>query len=187
MAKLSCAIYIIVKLINNLNCKGAKDMIYPAKISSFLKKHPVYVPYKICKPNERLKYYRRYWFEDRQEIIKVLEIYEIDGIEYYFIKIGTSLYGSIPYPVKEATYELVPDTKDLFSRDNIIGDNNYYSGAEIKFWFFLHKDVLKKYSRDIVSFIDTNSKNVLNENIYYRVEYYNDTIRIINKKNTPEA
>jgi hypothetical protein len=159
-------------------------MIYPAKISSFLNKHPLYVPYKICKPNERLKYYRRYWFEDRQEIIKVLEIYEIDDIEYYFIKIGTSLYGSIPYPVKEATYELVPDTKDLFSKDNIIGDNNYYTGAEIKFWFFLHKEILRKYSKDIVSFIDPDSKNVLNDNIYYRVEYYKESIKI-NKKNIP--
>lgn len=161
-------------------------MIYPQKIGSFLKKHPIYIPYKINNPRERLKFYRRYWLEDRHEIIKVLEIYEIEDIEYYFIKIGTSLYGSIPYPVKEATYELVPDQNDLFNIDNIINDDKYYRGAEIKFWFFLHNDVMRKYIKDIKSYIDMNSKNNLNDNEFYKLEYYQNKIRFMNKRSSEE-
>lgn len=142
-------------------------MIYPDKLESFLMRYPEYIPYKISNSEDHLLIYRRYWIDDMNEIIKILDVYEIDDIEYYFIKISTSFYGIKPYPVEGLSYELVPD-KNNIKRKFIIGDNGYYTGAEIRFWFFTHGIELGKY-KSARKYLDTTSNYLIEDEEFYTV------------------
>lgn len=142
-------------------------MIYPDKLESFLMRYPEYIPYKINDSSSHLLMYRRYWIDDMNEIIKILDVYEINNIEYYFVKISSSFYGIKPYPVEGLSYELIPD-KNNIKRKFIIDDNIYYNGAEIKFWFFTHGIKSGKY-KSAMKYLDNTSKYLLEDSEYYKV------------------
>jgi hypothetical protein len=143
-------------------------MIYPDKLESFLMRYPEYIPYKIDESDDNhLQIYRRYWVDDMNEIIKVLDVYEINEIEYYFIKISSSFYGIKPYPVEGLSYELIPDKTNI-KRRFIIGDDMYYSGAVIKFWFFTHGMESGKY-KSANKYLNLTSKYLIDDNEFYKV------------------
>lgn len=146
--------------------------IYPDNLEDFLYKYPEYIPYKFLE-NDNLKLYRRY-YSTNHDIFKVLEIFEYFGTEYYNILINNSMQAVIPYPVKDILYELSPDYKDIKNK-NILNDNSYYTGAEIKYWFFINGINFKKHFTDIFTdieqYIILNGNNELNDFELYEIEY----------------
>lgn len=151
--------------------------IYPEKLREYILSEESQIDYipRHIKFNEHLRLYRRYWvkyFDD--ECIKVDEIYEIEGVEYYYVKHPNSLYDTITYPLDcNYTYELLIDKKDIKNIDNIINTKISYTGAEIKYWFFIHNiDLSSEKYIGFWSFLNPNSKNVISDDKYYFVKSY---------------
>ena len=149
--------------------------IYPEKLKEYIlseESNIDYIPRHI-KFNEHLRLYRRYFvtcFGD--DCIKVDEIYDVEGVEYYFVKYPNSLYGTISFPLdNNYTYELLIDKKDIKNIDNIINTKVSYTGAEIKYWFFIHNiDLSSEKYIGFWSFLNPNSKNVISDDKYYFVK-----------------
>ena len=155
-------------------------MIYPSTLANFLKKYPKYIPYRNNDPQYHLKLYRRYWIDSSNEIIKVMDVYDLDGDEYYFVKANTAFFHILPYPVNP-THELAQDNKKMFMKESILNDDKWYSGAEIKFWFFcnLSKFINSNYSRDLHMYFDMNSRSLIKDDKYYKVFTSKNRIKLI--------
>ena len=52
----------------------------------------------------------------------------------------------LSYPVKDILYELVPDHNNIKNR-YIINDDEWYTGAELKYWFFINKINIEPYKQ----------------------------------------
>ena len=76
----------------------------------------------------------------------------------------------ISYPVSDVLYELTPDYKDIKNKE-IINDNEYYTGAEIKYWFFANNINLDKYYTDLRHYIELDGKCKLNDYELYKIIY----------------
>jgi len=145
-------------------------MIYPENLGSFLVEYPEYIPYQFSKiQNNCLKLYRRYYSYEGN-IFKVLEIFNIFNTKYYNIKINNSLQAVISCPVYDILYELVPDHKNMINR-NIINDDNWYTGAEIKYWFFIHNKNIEQDYPDFKQYLYIDSKSEINDTGLYKVQY----------------
>lgn len=140
--------------------------IYPTKLEEFIMKNSQYVPRLMDPDDKQLKLYHRYWFTLAEQYGKVQEVYKIEDIDYYTMKFPESLFGSITFPEEEIIYELLIDKNNL-KNINIINTRISYSGAQIRYWFFLHKDELGYKYKKFWSFIDPNSKSLIIDNKYY--------------------
>lgn len=154
--------------------------IYPEKLKEYILSEESMIDYipRHIKFKEHLRLYRRYWvnyFDD--ECIKVDQIYEVDGIEYYSVKCTNCLYETITYPLDcNYTYELMIDKKDIKNIESIINTNISYTGAEIKYWFFMNKiDLSSEKYIGFWSFLNPNSKNLISDDKYYFVKSVLDT------------
>jgi hypothetical protein len=119
---------------------------------------------------EHLKMFHRYWSEEFQESFKVINIELIDNIEYYTIRSGeTGLLRYIPYPINHKySYELLVDYHRIGDRNNII--NKIYTGAEIKFWFTLHKVNYQDKCYSILwNYLDPTNKNFIKDSKQYKI------------------
>ena len=145
--------------------------IYPDKLELFLSDYPDYIPYPYTQ-YDQLKTYRRYYTEDNQ-IIKIIEIYDIFDTKYYSVKLNNSLQAVLPHPVTDIIYELVPLYNKNLSSINIINSDTWFTGAEIKYWFFLNRD--SKIIQHFEKYIRYNSMSSLNDISLYRVLYNYDT------------
>lgn len=144
--------------------------IYPKKLIEFLNSTSnKYIPKKINK-YDRLKLYRKYWTSFNDLFFKVMNIYDVDGIEYYSVKYKDMLNGEISYPISDDNiYELIIDRKHL-DQINIINNKKAYSGADIKYWFFIHNiDLDSPKYRNFIQFIYPNSNSCICDHKYYRV------------------
>ena len=104
-----------------------------------------YIPRRLNE-NEHLKLYRRYWIPELGGIIKVKDIWRSGGTEYYMIKCKNELYICTSYPIDSyfESYELLHDYSNIY-KQNIINNNELFTGAEIKYWFIMNND--KKYNK----------------------------------------
>jgi len=156
------------------------NRIYPEKLELFLSDYPDYIPYPYTK-YDQLKLYRRYYTEDDQ-IIKILEIYDILDTTYYYMKINNSLQAVIPYPVNDIKYELIPLYNEELPNEKIINSDQWYTGAEIKYWFFINKIDLNstKYS-DLKPYLYINGNCELNDINMYKILYNRHYFKIIGR------
>lgn len=144
--------------------------IYPKKLVEFLNTSSNnYIPKRINK-NDRLKLYRKYWTSFNDLFFKVMNIYDVNGVEYYSVKYKDMLNGEISYPISDDNiYELLIDRKQL-DKINIINDNTAYSGADIKYWFFIHNiDLDSPKYKNFAQFIYPNSNSCISDSKYYKL------------------
>lgn len=123
------------------------------------------MPRRLIK-NEKLELDHRYWLPDFGQVFSLTSIDKIDDIEYYFLsnKEGTQVYT---HPITEKDfYEFVPDDSFLCAK-NIINNNVYYKGYEIKFWFYWRSNE-DKY-KNFRPFIEINGKRLIEDNMSYKV------------------
>ena len=165
----------------------SKIMIYSPDLTEFIEKfcNEGYIPKKL-KNDDHCKLYKRYYNLYDKNGYKVESIFEDDnGIEYYEIKYnkqysGTGMmFGIKSYPVDEDTFELKYDGRGLqkYSERDIINSKLSLLGAEIKYWFYIHKIDLEseKYS-GFSSYLDFRSTSKLMDDKYYLIfaEYVQD-------------
>jgi len=139
--------------------------IYPNELVEIVRKFN-YVPRRLSK-NEHLKLYHRYWIPDMGGMIKVKDIWRIGKTEYYIVKYKGDLSICFSYPLDEysGTYELLHDY-DNISKKEIINDDNFYTGAEIKYWFVVnHQKSHEKFGK----FLTINSKLLIQDSKKYKV------------------
>jgi hypothetical protein len=98
----------------------------------------------------------------------VQQIYFVDDIEYYSVKYPKSLFGEFSFPVNKNTCELYIDKNNISSISNIINSNISYSGAEIRYWFFIKNiDLSSNAYNGFWSFIDPDSKSLISDDKFY--------------------
>lgn len=153
---------------------------YSDDLISKIKKYN-YIPKKI-NPTDHLKLYHRYWIPELGGVVKVKDIWKLDGIEYYTIKYKNDMMICFSYPIEDycyEAYELIHDYNDIY-KENIIGNNKIYTGAEIKYWFAYHNSSrYNKFNR----YLNKTSKDFINDNRYYKVYITNTNKYIIEKVN----
>jgi hypothetical protein len=150
-----------------------KRSIFPKPLIDIIKQHR-YIPRKL-RSDEKLKANHRYWLPYYNGIIKIQEITKINNIDYYFLTFDNKFNAAIPYPLEVmGGYELLYNFNNI-ELMNMIDDGNYYTGAEIKFWFVIKNiDLNKGKYSGFWSYLDPRSGNTLIDNKKYKLEYRPD-------------
>lgn len=141
--------------------------LYPEKLEEIIFNNPTHIPYIVSPETKRLKLYRKYFSVERNTLFKVWQIYEVGKELYYSIKYPDHLFGEITYP-KGKLYELFSDSNNIRNTKTIINTKISYTGAEIRYWFFINNKLGKKY-KGFIPFINPNSKSCIMDNKYYFV------------------
>ena len=81
----------------------------------------------------------------------------------------------LSYPVKDILYELVPDRNNIKNR-YIINDDEWYTGAELKYWFFVNKINIDRRFPEYKQYIYPEGKCEVKDSGLYKV-VYNDKFR----------
>ena len=141
--------------------------IYPEKLEQFLKNNTYYIPRQVSQ-GEHLRQYHRYWLAVSEEYIKVKDIYLVKDVEYYTIKYNKSMFGTLSYPVEEISYELLIDRINLRNIKEIVNTRVSYSGAQIKYWFFIHRDELDYHKYEgFLPFLDSSRESEISDDKFY--------------------
>lgn len=144
---------------------------YPDKLEQFIREEGhEYIPRRLRK-SEHLRLFRRYYRTYTNDCIKVYQIYYANNIEYYSVKYIDMMLGEITYPLNEDdTYELMKDKNDIAHKDNIINDDNKYTGAEIRYWFFVGNRLENPMYERFISYILPYSQNSICDNKTYYIK-----------------
>lgn len=150
-----------------------KYRIYPKELEKIVQETKL-IPRKIYY-EEKLKLYHKYFIPIYgSEVIKVENISTIYETEYYFIRYGNKMNGCLSYPIYRNSYELLHNDNNIGDSE-IINSNIAYSGAEIKFWFFINNiDFDKEEYKGFYSYIDPKNIKSIYDNKYYLVKYNPD-------------
>ena len=142
--------------------------LYPPKLEEFIKENTCYIP-RLIRFDEHLKMYHRYWRISQSEYFKVYQIYDVEGDEYYSVKYMENLTGELSFPIdKNNIYELLYDRRLIGEVPFIINNRISYSGAEIRFWFFIKKiDLDSRRFNGFWSYLDPLSKSAISDDKYY--------------------
>lgn len=150
--------------------------IYPKSIEECLEsRQDKYIPRKLNK-DEHLRLYKRYFQLFQNVYFKVIDVYNVEDIEYYTIRYHESLIGEISYPLDNSTtYEMMIDKHEIANLDNMINVSHSYTGAEIKYWFYSHNiDLSSDQYIGFASFIISGSKNEISDDKYYYLKAIKD-------------
>lgn len=143
--------------------------IYPDDLEEDIRTHK-YIPRR-CKVDEKLRLNHRYWIPDYKGFVKVYDIFNADGTEYYSVRFDGNMNAAIPHPIDDDFYELLHDYDEI-EKQKIINSDKSYSGAEIKFWFVYQKiDLSSKKYKGYWTYFNPDSKYLLVDNKYYKVSY----------------
>jgi hypothetical protein len=148
-------------------------LLYPVGLCEFLRNNR-YIPRRV-KEQEHLKTHHKYYSIDMNRYFKVLDVYQIGNIEYYSIRYSNTMQAEISYPITDEIYELLTDFSCIKNKA-IINCGEYYSGAEIRYWFFSNNiDLNEKDYYGFWGFLDSNSKSkIIDEKRYViRTDYEN--------------
>ena len=157
----------VLKLITN---NKSFVSIYPKKLENLIRENHV-IP-RLLRDKEKFKLYHRYWDCYHDDVFKVNDIFNIDDTPYYVINYGNENYVSIiSDPAStESYYEILKDYYCI-AEQNIINDNYYYTGAEIKYWFVINGDQENEMYKDFYRYFSPNSRTSLFDSKKYIVEY----------------
>lgn len=134
---------------------------------------------RILKQGEHLKLYHKYWL-DNYGAVKVQDIFIEKGTEYYIIRYSDRMSSCIPYPATGIyTFELLHNSERGMENEDVINSGQYYTGAEIRYWFYIN-DKIKKFA-DIFKYLSYTSDSALIDNKLYKVTYNNHHIKFIEK------
>ncbi len=68
-------------------------------------------------------------------------------------------------------YLLIKDDSDINSRKDIVNDNHMYTGAEIRYWFYIKNiDCFNRKYKGFWDYVDTYSKKRLNDHDVYMLK-----------------
>jgi hypothetical protein len=141
--------------------------IYPQKLEKYIKKNR-YIPRRIH-DNEHLKLYHRYWLSEINSVVKIMEIFSVEGTEYYIYKNESGMAGCESYPASGYNYELLHNNSKI-ENDDIINSDKEYTGAEIKYWFVLNNiDFNDDYYSGYWNFVNPRSRNIISDSFHYNV------------------
>lgn len=139
--------------------------LYPEKLEEIISNNPSHIPYIVSAETKNLKLFRKYFSVDRNTIFKVWQMYEAGKYKYYSVKYPDHLFGEITFPTGRL-FELFSDSNNIKNIKSIINTKISYTGAEIRYWFFINKKLGRKY-KGFIPFIDPNSKSCIMDNKYY--------------------
>ena len=144
--------------------------IYPKKLEIAMRENH-FIP-RLLRDHEKFKLYHRYWDCYNDDIFKINEIFDIDGITYYVANYGDENYISI---ITDSTstnsyYEILKDYYCI-AEQNIINNSYSYTGAEIKYWFVINGNQLDNAYKEFYKYFSANSKVRLFDSKKYLVEY----------------
>lgn len=157
-------------LLKNYKEEIMKEIIYSSnnKFENFLKNNN-FIPYRV---SPRIQYEnRKYYYSDYWgNIFQVLNVtYENNLLSNAYIKWEDGNYGLICTDLDFRDYKLVKDKKNICNKD-IINDNEYYTGAEIIFWFFKHNiNCFNQKYKGFWKYIDSSSAHRLADNTKYKL------------------
>lgn len=156
--------------------------IYTKNMELFLSKRN-YIPRRIMQ-NEPLKLYKRYYCYFDDLYFKIDNIFYIGNQEYYSVKTQNLYYSILTEVNNNYIYEFMIDKNNIINTKEIINTNISYSGAEIRYWFFLNQDNIDENIFDrFYKFLDMNGKSVINDNKYYYLYFRNnDAVMSLDKE-----
>lgn len=144
-------------------------IIYPKKLEDIIKENH-YIP-RLLRNYEKFKLYHRYWDIYKEELFKIIDIFEIDGATYYSICIDDTYSSIIPEPEHIDTYYEILKDYYCIAETYIINDNNYYTGAEIKYWFSINNIPKDDVYKGFFKYFSINSRVYLYDSKKYKVKY----------------
>lgn len=144
-------------------------IIYPKKLEDIIKENH-YIP-RVLRDYESFKLYHRYWDIYNEELFKIIDITEIDGDNYYIINVNDSYTSIIPEPKSITSYYEILKDYYCIAETNIINDNAYYTGAEIKYWFSINEIPIDGIYKGFFRYFSVNNKVYLYDSKKYKVIY----------------
>lgn len=140
--------------------------VYTDQLEKFLiSSKKIYIPRKLDK-NESLKIYKKYWWDERNELVYVKYISEIYKTNYYFLESNIGNH-CISDPIQCELYELNKPTPNILNVKEIVNSGSF-KGYFIKWWLFNHMNINKyKY---FIPYILKNSDNCIDDNSIYTVK-----------------
>ena len=150
-------------------------MIYPGYLVKVLRKCrdlENYIP-KLMYKDDDLKIYHKYIsLIDRccNEPFKIESIFFEEGTRYCTVRyLISSKFAVLPDPVDNIDYEFIKDRHNI--KDvNIINNESYYYGSEIKYWFYIHNiDLDSPKYRAFRQYIEMYRTNTISDNTLYQV------------------
>ena len=154
-------------------------ILYPKKLKENIINHN-FIPRRI-KPDERLKLYHKYWMDSFKNIVKVVDIINIEETEYYLVTYN-NMSAVISYPINynDTTYEMLHSTN--IESEKIINSYSFYTGAEIKYWFIINKDNMTNDEYNgLYPYISGDKE--LTDNKRYMILKENKEYKILSSKN----
>lgn len=126
-----------------------------------------FIPKKIPEKQKYFKLYHKYYCIDflKTSYFKIIDVYDIDGVQYITISFSDDIYWCIPNEIiyHYSTYELIYDKNDIINQ-KIINSDESYPGYQILYWF--RKRYSKKYS-EFKPYIEDNGKSRIQESCNY--------------------
>ncbi len=125
------------------------------------------IPYSIF-PGE--KFHRGTWYYSRyyNNFFKVLDIETINGEDFISIRTDDNRYSCISTDLCTDDLMLEKDKKEIY-KTYIFNSNIPYTGAEIRYWFFMHDiDCFNTKYSQFWKYVDRYSKCALDERKKYR-------------------
>lgn len=145
-----------------INIYYPADLIYVAHASKYN-----FIPKKVSSKQKYFKLYHKYYYSEFSAVsyFKVIDQFNIDGVQYVTLSFSGDLYWTIPNYIEcpEETYELVFDNKNLL-RQKIINSEESYAGYEIIYWFY--ERYHKRFS-EFIPYVEDNGNCRLNDSLRY--------------------
>lgn len=130
-----------------------------------------FIPYHISR-HQRYEinriYYNNYW----SSYFKVIDVeYNKNGfLDDAYVKWEDGCYGLICTELQMDDYLLSYDSKKIYNIKEIINNGRSYTGAEIRYWFFINKiTVLDEKYQGFWRYLDNNSGYCIQDNTRYRL------------------
>lgn len=149
-------------------------MIYDSTLVSLLKIKELdnYIPKMMSKDDYPKEFHKYISLTDRdcKEPFKIESSFVEDGIRYYCVKYLKSIrFAVLPEPL-HLTYEFIKDRNNI-KKKNIINDNEYYYGSEIRYWFYINKiDLDSTRYLAFRKYVEPYRSNSIIDSVLYKVE-----------------
>ena len=142
--------------------------IYPKGIEKILS-YTSYIP-RLVRPKEQLRLHHRYHLSEYKSYAEVINIITIGKDKYYTLRFKNSIQACISLPIFDQCWELIADSNNIKKLNNIINNKRSYSGAEIKFWFYINRDKVNNQNyKDFFSYLNRSSLSVISDDKWYYV------------------
>lgn len=130
------------------------------------------IPYSLSR-TDRYEKGKYYFNEFSGKIFKVLFVKyyytgELEGAE---IRYEDNMHAYMCTDIDPGyDYRTEIDTKEIYKKQDIVNDGNVYSGAEIKYWFFIRNiNCFDRRYKEFWHYVDSYSIDQIDDNKYYMI------------------